>query len=80
MLAQLRQAYWQALGAQELEQSLKASLAQVDQALAASRTIESERLKNPMEALGYQRQMLEILRQLELVRDELAQTKPRLAS
>lgn len=80
MLAQLRQAYWQALGAQELEQSLKASLAQVDQALAASRTIESERLKNPMEALGYQRQMLEILRQLEQVRDELAQAKPRLAS
>lgn len=80
MLAQLRQAYWQALGAQELEASLKASLVQVDQALSASRTIETERLKNPMEALGYQRQMLEILRQLELVRDELAQAKPRLAS
>lgn len=80
MLAQLRQAYWQALGAQELEKSLEASLTQVDQALASSRTIETERLKNPMEALGYQRQMLEILRQLEQVRDELAQAKPRLAS
>lgn len=80
MLAQLRQAYWQALGAQELEKSLATSLTQVDQALSSSRTIESERLKNPMEALGYQRQMLEILRQLELVRDELAQAKPRLAS
>jgi outer membrane protein TolC len=80
ILTQLRQAYWQALGAQELEKTLSASLSQVDLALTNSRTIENERLKNPSEALGYQHQMLQILSELEQVRDELAQAKPRLAS
>jgi outer membrane protein TolC len=33
-----------------------------------------------MEALNYQRQLLDIIRQLEAINDELAQAKPRLAS
>jgi len=53
---------------------------EAEKALSDSRTAEQERLRSPMDSLNYQRQMLDIIRQLEAVRDELAQAKPRLAS
>lgn len=80
MLQQVRQAYWQAVGAQQLEAKISRVMQEAEQALADSRTIEQERLRSPLESLNYQRQMLDIIRQLEAVRDELIQAKPRLAS
>lgn len=80
MLQQVRQAYWQAVGAQQLEAKITSVMQEADKALADSRTIEQERLRSPLDSLNYQRQMLDIIRQLEAVRDELVQAKPRLAS
>lgn len=80
MTQQVRQAYWQAVGAQLLESKINVVIANAEKALNDSRTIESERLRSPVEALNYQRQMLDTLRQLEIIRDELTQAKPRLAS
>jgi outer membrane protein TolC len=80
MTQQVRQAYWQAVGAQLLEAKIGLVLQDAEKALSDSRTIEKERLRSPLESLNYQRQMLDMVRQLEAIRDELNQAKPRLAS
>jgi len=80
LMQQTRQAYWQAVGAQQLESKIEPVLQLARQALTDSRKVETERLRSPLEALTYQRQLLDIVRQLEAVRDELQQAKPRLAS
>lgn len=80
LMQQTRQAYWQAVGAQQLEARVEPVLELAKKALDDSRKVEVERLRSPLEALTYQRQLLDIVRQLEGVRDELQQAKPRLAS
>jgi outer membrane protein TolC len=80
LMQQTRQAWWQAAGAQQLEGRITPMLEQARAALADARKVESERLRSPLEALAYQRQLLDVVRQLESVRAELAQAKPRLAS
>lgn len=80
LMQQTRQAYWQAAGAQKLQAQFDPLLAQAQQALRDSRTIEQQRLKDPLQALGYQRELLDLVLQLETIRDELLQAKPKLAS
>ncbi len=80
LMQQTRQAYWQAAGAQLLEDKIEPVLALARKALDDARKVEVEKLRSPLEALNYQRQLLDIVRQLEAVRDELALAKPRLAS
>ena len=80
MLQQVRQSYWQAVGAQKLEHKINAVMQSAEQALSDSRTSERERLRSPLDSLNYQRQLLDVIRQLEAIRDELLQAKPRLAS
>ncbi|BCS52866.1 TolC family protein [Geobacter sp. SVR] len=80
IMQQIRQAYWLALGAQQLEGRCEPLLKQVRKALEDASSIESEKLRPPMETLTYRKSLLEILKQLEAFRDELAQAKPRLAS
>lgn len=80
LMQQVRQAYWLALGAQQMEVKVIPLLKEVEQALADSRNIQQEKLRAPLETLNYQRQLLDTMRQLEAIRDELGQAKPRLAS
>ena len=80
LMQQTRQAYWQAAGAQMLQGRIDPVLQHARQALADARKVEAEKLRSPLESLNYQRQLLDIVRQLEAVRDELSQAKPRLAS
>lgn len=80
IMQQVRLAYWQAASAQILEKKIVDVLREARSALADSKKIELEKLMPPLEALNYQRQLLDMIRQLEAVNDELAQAKPRLAS
>ena len=80
IMQQVRQAYWLALGAQQLEGRFEPLLKGVAKALQDSSSIEQEKLRAPLEALNYRKTLLEIMKQLETFRDELAQAKPRLAS
>ncbi len=80
VMQQVRLAYWQAVGAQQLEAKILPLMAQTREALGFSRKIEAERLQAPLEVLNYQRQLLDLMRQLEAVRDELSQARPRLAA
>jgi outer membrane protein TolC len=80
VIQQVRQAFWEMAGAQAMEQRLEGVIADARAALEDSRKVQAERLVSPMETLTYQRQLLDIIRQLESVRDELSQARPRLAS
>lgn len=80
MMQQVREAYWQATGAQRLENRIGPLLAQAKQALEDSRKSQQERLRSPLDTLAYQHALLDIMRQLEAVRDLLDEAKPRLAS
>lgn len=80
LMQQTRQAYWQAAGAQKLESQIEPLLKEAREALDDSRTIETKGLSDPLQSLGYQRELLSLVLQLESIRDELAQAKPKLAS
>lgn len=80
IMQQVRQEYWLALGAQQLEGRFAPLLQEVEKALKDSYSIEQEKLRAPIEILTYRKTLLETLKQLEVFRDELAQAKPRLAS
>lgn len=80
LMQQVRQAYWLALGAQEVENKVAAMQKDVESALGDLDKIQSEKLRSPKEVLADRRQLLDTLRQLEAVRDELAQAKPHLAA
>ncbi|HEX5843570.1 MAG TPA: TolC family protein [Pseudomonas sp.] len=80
LMQQVRQAYWQAVGAQQVEAKLQQVLAQAETALADLQKIERERLLSPLDTLNQQRQLLDVIRQMNAIQDELAQAKPRLAA
>lgn len=77
---QVRTAYWEAATAQRLQPEVTQSLVRARQALEYARQTERERLLAPVEALRFQKNMLEMVRQLEVVDSDLALAKSRLAS
>lgn len=80
LMQQIREAFWQAAGAQQLQARIEPLLTQAQQALEDSRNIEKSNLTAPLQALSYQRELLELILQLEGIRDELSQAKPKLAA
>ncbi len=80
LMQQAREAFWQATGAQRLQSRIEPLLQQAQQALSDSREVEKSNLRSPLEALAYQRELLELVLQLQGVRDQLSQAKPKLAA
>ncbi|WP_233237368.1 TolC family protein [Bordetella sp. LUAb4] len=80
LMQQVREAYWQATGAQRLRDRIGPLLDQAGAALQDSRQAQRENLRAPMDTLNYQHALLDLMRQLEDIRDNLEQAKPRLAS
>ena len=80
LMQQAREAFWQATGAQRLQGQIEPLLMQARQALEDSRGAEKRNLTAPLEALAYQHELLELLLQLEAIRDQLSQAKPKLAA
>jgi outer membrane protein TolC len=80
LMQQVREAYWEAAGAQHLHDRIEPLLDEARSALDESRKSQQEALRSPLETLGYQHALLDIMRQLEAVRDQLEEAKPRLAS
>lgn len=76
----VQQAYWLAAGAQRLEARVEDLIKRVHATLEDTRKARQDRLKPGVEVLNYQRSLLELVRQLEPIRNELGQAKPRLAS
>lgn len=75
LIEKVRSAFWRTLAAQKLEYQVEETIKEAERALSDSRRIENERIKSPLEALRYQRNLLENIRLLEGVARELAQAR-----
>jgi outer membrane protein TolC len=80
LVQQVREAWWQAVGAQQLEGRIDTLLGQAKLALDDAHQVEVRKLRSPLEMLTYRRQLLDVVRQMTLLRTSLAQAKPRLAA
>ncbi|MCC6074097.1 TolC family protein [Pseudomonas sp. GCM10022188] len=80
LMQDVRTAFWRAASAQKLRGEVRDTLVLAEQALADSRKAEAERLRNPIDSLRYQRQVLENLRLLEAIDQELSTAQIELAA
>lgn len=80
LMQDVRTAYWRAASAQKLRGDVERTLAMAEEALADSRKAEEERVRNPLDALRYQRQLLENMRLLESIDQELSAATLELAA
>jgi len=80
LIQEVRYDYWRAAAAQVLEPTVRKAVADAEQALADARRVEAANLKNPAETLRYEKTLLESLRQLELISQELSTAKVELAA
>jgi outer membrane protein, multidrug efflux system len=76
----VRDAYWRAVSAERLLTPLRSQISQIEVALAKSRTAEAQRLMPPRLALTFQRDLLEQLRELNVIRRRLVLAKVSLAA
>jgi len=75
----VRAAYWRAVSAERLLTKINPLIEQAHGALKDSRQVETQRLRSPLEALYYQRELLDILRALQSLRQDLMGAKTELA-
>ena len=80
LIQDVTSAFWRTASAQKLNTKVRAAIVSAEQALADSRRSEAEKLRSPLDALKYQRQLLENLKLLEGVEQELASTRIELAN
>lgn len=80
LMQDVRTAYWRAASAQLLKADVQKTIALAEEALVDSRKTTTERVKNPLEPLRFQRQLLENLRLLENINQELSSAQIELAS
>lgn len=80
LVQEVRFAFWRAAAAQVLEGEVTQAINQASQALDDARKVEAAKLKNPADALRFQKTLLENLRQLESVSQELSTAKVELAA
>ena len=80
LIQDVRSAYWRALSAQLLESEIRTTITLAESALGDSRQAEAERIRNPIDTLRYQRTLLENLRVLEGIRQELSAARIELAA
>lgn len=80
LMQDVRTAYWRAASAQLLKADVQKTIALAEDALSDSRKASGERVRNPLEPLRYQRQLLENLRLLESINQELSSAQVELAA
>ncbi|MFM1855900.1 MAG: hypothetical protein RLZ83_1209, partial [Pseudomonadota bacterium] len=79
LILNVRTAFYRALSAQMLREDVAQTIKLAEEALEESRTVEQQRLRNPIDQLRYQRQLLENLRLLEAINQELVSANIELA-
>ncbi len=80
LMQDVRTAFWRAASAQKLRDDVSKTITLAEEALVDSRKAEAERVRNPIDALRYQRQLLENLRLLESIDQELSSAQVELAT
>jgi outer membrane protein TolC len=79
LIQDVRTAFWRTASAQKLHKEVRQAIGMAEEALADARQAEAERLRSPLDSLRYQRQLLENLRLLEAIDQELATARIELA-
>lgn len=80
LMQEVRVAWWKAVVATRLAAEIDPLMARLRTALDSARTIETLRLQSPMQALEYQKQLLDVLRQLQGLRREVGTARVDLAN
>ncbi|MBB2497161.1 TolC family protein [Aquipseudomonas ullengensis] len=80
IIQDVRSAYWRAVAAERLLTQIDSLMARVDQARSNSQSLSSQRIGDPIQALSYQRALIEATRQLEDQRRALSLAKTELAT
>ena len=80
LMQDVRTAYWRSASAQLLKADVQKTIRLAEEALDDSRKAATERVRNPLEPLRYQRQLLENMRLLESIDQELSSAQVDLAS
>ena len=76
----VRAAYWRAVSAERLLRKITPLIGDASKALGNSRKVEQRRLRSPLEALYYQREVLDVLGSLQSLRRDLVHAKTELAA
>lgn len=77
---EVRAAYWRTVSADRLLNKIAPVMNRTSQALLDARHVETQRLQPPLQALRYQRELLEVLRSLQGLKLELSSARPELAA
>ena len=80
LIQEVRFAYWRTVSAQALQNTVNATIQIAENALKDAETVVREGLKKPLEVLRYKKTLLENIRQLESISQELATAHIELAS
>jgi outer membrane protein TolC len=80
IIQDVRSAYWRAVAADRLLTQIDSLMARVDQARSNSQRLSEQRIGDPIQALSYQRALIEATRQLEEQRRALSLAKTELAT
>lgn len=80
LVQEVRFAFWRTAAHQELKGEVDKAVAEAKVALDRARTVERENLRAPAEALRYQKSLLETLRQLTAIQQELSTAEIELAA
>lgn len=76
---EIRRSYYQAVSSEDLLKRIQPMMIEVHKALSDSKQVQSLRVKSPMEALSYQRELFDILRSLQTIESSLISSKIELA-
>lgn len=76
----VRSAYWRAVAAERLLTQIDSLMSRVEQAQENSQKMSAQRVGDPVQALGYQRSLIQATRQLEEQRKALSLAKTELAT
>ena len=80
LITDVRFAFWRAAAYQYLKSDVDQLVKEVQTALEQSRAVENENLRSPVDALRYQKSLLETVRQLILIQQELSTASLELAA
>ena len=80
IIQDVRSAYWRALAAERLLSQIDSLMVRVNQARENSQRLSEQRIGDPIQALNYQRALIEVTRQLEDQRRALSLAKTELAT
>ena len=80
LMQDVRSAYWRVVAAQKLMPLVRTTITDSEAALQDAQSAEEVKVRSPLEPLRYQRQLLENLRLMELVEQELSTARVELAA